>query len=560
MNMDRLAQGYLWRHYVIWACVAGLFGFTGLICILAFADIHLVPDSPISFFNRFPVVDTGAHGSVITAAFTWVGGTIALFTYFLNREQKERHNRAQERRERDLSELQRLESEFAALARDFAQPAALAQINSAIGLGEIAKRPDPRRVDSDGFVLDDGRQEVTWTKTDGSVAAFNWPSEWRSATTERNYPYFSRSTNRLIAALQFWDDEAARAQAIRELKILGEWAIIADHSVTDEPLLHSLINSLAEANRTAWRLLKDKCAICMAFGVSRDKLVELLGISDKSNAMWPVGQQNWAKAKSAFVELLCSDIERLPSYLANKSDEAVHTNLRIPLNDFRIASQGFFAIRDALAVSLRTLSMPPEDALKELSTGLGVYLDPSSSVGSSNWGRRTVSYEDLLRHRKELDLSAIVLFDADCESANLHGVNCSYAHFIGVNFAWTHFDGAILHNATFLSTHCIEAHLDSAFCVGVEFKHSIFYGAHFDGTIFNGATFLDVDFRKSFFAGARLGQDGSESVTVDGLCNWSGVSFFYCSESWDGSLRESVSIDKRLIEYFENCIFQSLDE
>ena len=181
------------RVYISWGVLALLVGYVGLAGILAFAGLKLLPIT----FSTVEVLDNQAKGAIVTAAVSWVAGIAALFTFFLNRDQKEMHLQKQldqartfedERADKEAkqAELQRLEKLFGDLAEDFASDVVLNRINAAIGLSEIAQTPDPRCISLE--------------------------------KTKVNYPYFLRAADRLAAALHQWGEQPARDEVRKAIR------------------------------------------------------------------------------------------------------------------------------------------------------------------------------------------------------------------------------------------------------------------------------------------------------------------------------------------------------
>ena len=209
-----------------------------------------------------PVVEA-SRGAVVQAAVTYVAGVVGLGTFFLNRlqkdlhlreqiekdreiareqrEQERRHEEQREARERELAELQRLEMQFGDLAEDFASASTLDRINAAIGMSELALTPSP-----------------VYKGEDSGAGA-----------TAAQYPYFLRAANRLAAALHQWHEQPARDEVRKALRQMAAFAKAppraeGEHlpvAVQDfEPLLHALCNSLADANRTAFKVFVETLA------------------------------------------------------------------------------------------------------------------------------------------------------------------------------------------------------------------------------------------------------------------------------------------------------------
>lgn len=526
--------------YVVWGIVALVVGIGGMLGILTFAGISLLPSRLVLL--QVPVLVNSAHGQVVAAAVSWFAGTVALFTYFLNRDQKEQHLRAQldetrnleaarikqqqefeaarERRERDLAELQRLEAEFAALASDFAQPAGLARINAAIGLGEIALKPDPRRMADTGELMEDPREPIVVFDAYGTRTEHPWREEWRSLKTERNYPYFLRAAHRLAAALHQWEDDAPRAQAIRVLKEIGDWA---KDEGTDEPLLHALVNALAEANRTAWSLLREQTAMSMAAQVDDRALLALLDIGVHP----PIGFDvpRWRHCVDLCKSYLTggqSATRIFLTYQEAQEDQPEEARRRKKELEERLRASGksLWATRDALTTSLRTLSLPPDAPCIENS--------PHPDIEASNF---SLNYEEerwkanllechtrleQVRLRRGIDLKNVILFWADCSGAHLQGIVCPSATFIGSSMVGADLSGGELCHASFAGADCRLASFSLANCHDANFLLAFCADGWFIGTVFQNVTLTHATLNNSNFDRASFTQANLTSAKCTG--------------------------------------------
>lgn len=484
-----------WRIYTFWIVLAFVFAACGFLGILTFAGIAFIP-TPFGW-RGIPItpVAPSAQGHVITAAVSWVAGTIALVTYWLTRDQKERHHeslleqgrnfeQARAKHERDLAEIQRMETEFAQLAKDFISDDALARINAAIGMGEIAKRLDPRFADESGKPMPD--IDLNYT--------IEWPDEWRSLKTERNYPFYMRVAHRLAAALYMWNEEETRSQAIR---VLGEMAKWAKDERTDEPLIHGLANALAEANRSSWHLLLEALTTVIVsvedfwpdeLEEQKTVLDELLGLSrlplDTSSDQGVEAMYRKEQAVDSFLNELISGIQGKSSLTSTSQIETIAlANAHV-----RLSALGMWATRDAFASVMKVRSIPPDLPKDPISQPL----EPLTGV---------IPYRQQqflkVRQRCKLDLQGIRMFYADCRSAHFEGADCSHAHFEGA--------------------HCQGAHFNATLCVKSHFEGGKFYNVNFHGSDCTSATFARADCSGSRFTEAE--------------CNWTIFTRASCIET-----------------------------
>lgn len=527
---------YVWTGALALAVAwCGFASFLGLAGILVW---------PASCWNIEPItVDSGgatagvatagaAKAAAINAAVAWFGGVGAIYTFFYNQSKKQRqHNdqlrqqvieeiarenrerdfeqarekrerdlaekardqeknfeAAREKRERDLAELQRIEAEFAAYAKDFAQPEPLARINAAIGLGELARKPDPRRV-IDGPEPEEDKEHykkiTTFAGDNGEVLveARPWPKTWETRKTETNYPYFMRAAHRLAAALHQWDVEAPRAQAIRVLREMGEWA---KDEGTDEPLLHTLVNALAEANRTAWALIREQADGGWDRDVDDDRLYgEILVRLEEAKALLDQGQQPEER------EL-----------------------------QFLNAVKGLWATRQSLVESLQVISRPPNLA------GL---------VGAH-----------FAKDHRNLSLQNVRMWQSTLVACNIQAANCVGAHFSDVIFLYARFTGANLERAAFSRAVFHSANFERANCRGANFLRARCEGADFRGADCTEAFFRGANCTEAKFQGTRVFGATFESDSVVSGSSWDKADFQYYERDPYGFNTPTGEYDKDL--------------
>lgn len=582
--------------YLPWYISFGIpfVGVVGFFGILALAGITFLPPAPTCWPIKVTVLPDAAKGAVVTAAVTWAGGFGALVTYLFTYQQKENHARRERRqkeiissreherilmieeerakRERDLAELQRIEAEFAALSADFAKPDALSQINAAIGMGELARRPDPRRVRAGNDLpdFDDVHYSQLKTYAGENFSVLSeprpWPESWRTIKTERNYPYLLRAAGRLAAAISGWSDGRARAQALR---VIGEISDFAKAEGTDEPLLHSMANTIADANRTAWirsaklageaeGLGKPRTAVLQTFGVVPQHLTcdleeffyrEFYSMEVDFRQITPI----WAlRGRMKFYQK--------DSISETDDRKGSEYELVVATTNLKDAITHLWATRDALSLVIKKLSRPPE------LFPYGLRLPESKS------DREVLS--KLLKSRRNLKLQDVFLYDADLSFAQLQGADlrsallaksdlsradlslgvlfiarldganmeltafvgaeceassfsasschksifrysiCSSAIFIFAECIGADFSGAKLNSANFISTRCMQARFTRADCRGLQLLNADCSAVNFDGASMEGA----------YLAGVVPQGDGTELARMQ-ECNWSDANF-----------------------------------
>ncbi len=505
-------------------------------------------------------------GSIIGAAVTWTGGLIALLTYFYTYYQKERQHKSQlsatkslederrqqdkefellrdqrereletdrrsqertfeedrerrerdfeaarEKRDRDLAELQRLETEFAALVTDFTSDKQASQLNAIIGLSEIAKRPDPRRVnlgqDLPEIDVEHYKAIRVFIGQDGNIQrnGDDWPESWKTYKTERNYPYFLKVASRLLIAIRLWGDEECRIQAIDSLKALADWG--KDES-TDEPLLHELANLAAESQRRSWLALGSQVK---EDAVSADEVLSLLRLANI--------ESRFAKTLPASMvtpDLTSSCVAQFVNLLLNLngsariSDNAFSVHLaenEIITNDNpRILPflWTYWTVSDILGIVLMTLSPPPELSLVNQDT-----LDSTSED--------LRLFADVVSRRRNLKLEKLRLLTFRSIGLNLQFSQLSRTQFLACNLLGCDFSFAQLETTCVVGSYCENCRLVRSSCFDSQFirsnlRASSFGYAELSFSDFSEATLYEVDFsmaqgEKPVFIAADFGTD-----------------------------------------------------
>lgn len=337
----------------------------------------------------------------LTAAVTWFGGVIGLGTFFLNRQQKDylarrehqlaqqhesrklaqaqehettriedsrQHELLRDRREYDLSELQRLNEQYLEHSRNLTASEEGKRIQATIALGELATYPK---------VSKNSRADVLTNNAQIFVDA-------------ENYPYFEQSARRLAAALHQSSSPGESKQLLITIEQLASFACTPG---TSEMLLHSLVNILAESNRVAleyfWRPLM------AVWGRYEDPLMigRIPFVSDTSRHFDLEDIAGWVRNFRHTDETFDSWAGDLKNFVDDR------------LEIFTLRIRRLHNTQQALSVALRKLSLPPE-----ISKAEGVFDD---------------AFWETLRNRRSLDISKTFLCCADLTSSNLQGVNFS---------------------------------------------------------------------------------------------------------------------------------------
>lgn len=555
------------RRLVTASVLILLMGLIGMLGILTFAGITILPTAPFDLAIKVPVLHRSAHGAVVSAAVTWMGGTLALLTFLWNLEQKERLAMLQERRERDLAELQRLEAEFASLLSNLISPSSHAKINAIIGLGEIAKKSDPNRIGADGKLLPLDTIYETIEDENGHRVIEVMPSIYRSSKSPENFPFFVRAFSRLAASIGHSQDHRVTSQIVFVLKELAEWA--ADHEIklTDESLLINALNICAESNRSYWHYLQQRAAHCRSLGLWTDNLLQPWRVWRRLGG----GSEEEA---TAIAQALKHDIfEKIESVDSEFSPEIEDNSVAV--QSFVAAVRSFLAISEVLAHCIRKIGRPVRGAVFENS-----FVD---------W--------DLTRKARKIDLRNIRLYGERISGSNLQAVDLSGAVFVKTSCLSVKLDGATmrrasfshceLHNASFrgaragylkmnscqligsrfdgahlLLAHFSDSRLQSssfieATCNHVRFAASDLSVAKFHGAKCYGARFSGAVMEGTFLGGARMGQgERNREPFFDGLA-WLDANFnlFIYGQGMDPL--ETCNLDFELIEFLTSISSES---
>lgn len=388
--------------------------------ILLFAILsadYLFAVAGVGFFDFRPLVwirvdpvDASAAGLVIGAAAASMGGAVALITLYVNLcekrfaqeqtlEKDRRIARDQRENERNIAELQRLEEQFNQLSADFAGAELLARVNAGIGLAHIATTHRPGISDTEA-----------------------------DARTEQNYPFYRRAANQLAAALHLYKEQPARDEVRKAIRHMGQF-----DTSEDLPLLHLLLNSLGEANRTAFRAFLDTLAegaacktpsfcktCCLAVRICSDdgknqQLLKAVVESEGCQALLPLKKH----------------LATLPGNTGKK--QAAGAIDGAYLGRLETAWQSLADTRDAIAELLRVRWPPPgmREALAKT----------ENTVGPSEW-------KELVREINQAatrnpDLSDCFLQGAELWGAQMQGADLSRAQMQGARLRATNFGQAL---------------------------------------------------------------------------------------------------------------------
>lgn len=461
-------------------------GVAGSSFLFLVAGINFLPGN--LFTITVPTISQTAKGQVIGAAVTFLGGIGALCTFLYNYNQKERTFRHQQqvehqnaKRERDLAEHQRLESDFFNHIQGITSEDSLARANAILGLSEIACRPDPSYIQIGKSIPDPDQlhyNELTIPCKqigDIQIPSPKWPDDAMTHKSERHYPYFGRAVARLVAALLHQDDLVTRSLIYNSLCKLIRWA---SHPRSDEPLLTMLVTELADANKLAWQRTKASYVMWSMLNLDEKSFpapyVRSLCFKNASHKQTSIRR---TELFNQFISELYSyarqsgSIEASMSLLPAGPVDKDQVHQRMVLN-FAV----LWATRDLLALALRLIDSPPE----------------------FRKSRHFVTPEILrnaVNNRRPIDLSGVQLAMADLSGGNFQAFRLVDSSLFGVIAEGARFQHAELSNNDLRS--CI-------------LTNSNFFGANIRNCRFNNAKLTSAEFScTSVFRSQFIGCRGS---------------------------------------------------
>ncbi len=432
--------------------------------ILLFAILsadYLFAVAGVGFFDFRPLVwirvdpvDASAAGQVIGAAAASMGGAVALITLYVNLcekrfaqeqtlEKDRRIARDQRENERNIAELQRLEEQFNQLSADFAGAELLARVNAGIGLAHIATTHRPGISDTEA-----------------------------DARTEQNYPFYRRAANQLAAALHLYKEQPARDEVRKAIRHMGQF-----DTSEDQPLLHLLLNSLGEANRTAFRAFLDTLAegaACKTPSFCKTCCLAVRICSDDG--------KNQQLLKAVVESEGCQALLPLKKHLTSLGGstgkkEAAGAIDGAYLGRLGTAWQSLADTRDAIAELLRVRRTPP--AMRE------ALAKTENTVGPSEW--KELGREIGQASTKDPDLSDCFLQGANLREAQMQGANLSWAQMQGADLSWAQMQGADLSWAQMQGANLTRAQMQGANLFKAEMQGAFLGWAQMQGAFLSRA-------------------------------------------------------------------------
>ncbi len=497
------------------AFILGVLGLIGLFSTLALANVAPFGAYPNWWpFTVKPLADISTYGAVVAAAVTCIGGSVALITFILSHDQKERHHRDQEKLSRDQSEMQRLQDQFVVLVENLEIKSTIAQLNAITGLGDMSQQIDPGRVSHDGVVSSQRGRIVTYQDFEAQEFQFRWPDEWTSKKAEVNYPYFLRTARRLATALHYWGDETIRLQIISVFERMARFASDDDGADTDQPLLHSLANILADANRLSRIGLIESLAIALDQGVDTrflgNKLFdEMIGESTSMN------RNARQLIRVSYVNDLIEDSKSLNAKVLARKQVGIAAE-----NALYDRLMGFIGTQKALSLVLRQFGEPPEvNWASRKKVSIEEYPNRWKGRGkvqlrkARNHDFDDVEYRhepDRLRSRRKLNLDGVHLVNMDLSWANLQGASLREADLTGSNLMGARLDIADCTSAIFFGCSCESAQFFASDCTESNMSLGSFIDAQFEAASLKGVFMLDANcsearFVESDMEGAKIG-------------------------------------------------------
>lgn len=540
----RVAKPTLVKLQLVWQSGAGqaLFAFTvlligllGMLSFLSIAGLRFPPPFHLEWLTlAYPASDQ-FKSQLVSAGLAWFGGTAALTTFLLTRDQKERHNRGQEKRERELAELQRLESEFSNIVQGLASESVLVQKISVKGISEIAVKPDPRQVSEAGELYYVPRSIVCLHDFSIDRQVVPLRREWRSQKNAQNFPYFLRAVDRLVACITHWEHTASKASAFAALAELGNWAKDDLPTETDEPLLHDLVNKAADLNRNCWESAKESVVEYLLAGGSIERVLECFGciFSDHDGHETTKANErvNSLRAVSTFLESEFKSVTDTSEKTSiTESTDSKLLRLKSDVEVFLLSQNTLASLLQRLSYCVEYLEVPINPQYHRYS--------PQYAISDEEWKKTFASFKQALsecsyngdtsiriRTRRKLNLTCVQLFGTNCSLVCFVGANCEDANFIGANLSCSDFSFSNCSGASFMGSDISMANFMLADCswaifMGVTGSWSSFCktncrGARFESALLWGSLILLSDFRSSNLNGVFLGgTDGYPAAVV----------------------------------------------
>lgn len=353
---------------------------------------------PWKLFHGAQPLAESVRGSAIQAAVAWVGGVIALGTFFLNRSQKQEH-----------FDRQTIEARFVDIQDRFAdKDSPMMRASAAIRLAEMAQAPAP------GFKV---------KRLDPS-----------------NYPNFPRAGAQLSAALHMEPDQAVRDEVKNALERMVEFS--KKDLKGGQRLLYLLIEELRRSNQSAIRAVRYALAMCLRKEIAP---IEAALTKQELEDLGEIARFcSHAAANHAAWRALAFRIERRGERSAESSKDAA--------DDLRERAARLCDTRDALAAALRALAEPwdflagADPELHRKWRRMDRFELYSAFLAGADIREAQLQGANLIGARLQ---GAIIreaqLQGADIRAVWLQGADLSEAQLQGADIRWADLQGAKLH-------------------------------------------------------------------------------------------------------------------
>lgn len=331
--------------------------------------------------------------------------------------------------------------------------------------------------------------------------------------TKDDCPYFVPVASQLATALYLEPNPAIR-KAIREA--IKNLISFANTKEDDQPLLHALIERLADANRTA----RDNFIRAFAEWTVADEDWQMLQgteYDDPEHEIWEDGETKAYHLRNnvfgflASVAPFCREqkttrlvLETLITFGARKDDEGKPSQGSTFAVQRRKSLQKRKAQKDAteqakldalLLPSLETAAQQLIDTRDALAEGLNALTKPKSF---------TLPFTPNWRREHALNLSYCFLSGSQIWETHLEGANFSSAHLEGAYLTVSHLEGAHLSMAHLEGANILEAHLEGAHLFMAHLEGAALRATHLEGADINEAHLDGADLRRAHLEGARL--------------------------------------------------------
>lgn len=528
--------------------------------------------SPVIVINNVPAApaskETGLPAPVQAAIITLSGQSIIAFLAWLqfqkNYEQKNREIKDRDDQVRLAEANKEKQFKFAEENRDAQFKLAQEQ---AKGLADQKERVDREHFrskelqDQFGDIQDRLASTEPIIRANAAIRLAQFgktlkPGEAKEPKTEENYPYFIDASSQLATALHLESNPAIR-KAIREA--IKNLVSFASTDGDDQPLIHALIERLADVNRTArdsfirafaeWAFADEDCEKLTMLHFQK-----LNGDLTHSKSDEGILEQEAAKTRLfgflASVAPFCQEqsttravleslmywgerhdekgvLERESLFMVQKKKRAQKCKMKpndiesdvLILQLLDTSAQQLIDTRDALAGALQSLK-PPTDFP---STELKSFLDrlesqrgkqPIHHVSYGNGVAKFFAvqqYEQGWKRKLQLNLSNSFLCGANLHDAALQGADFFQSDLQGANLGWAQVQGANFNDA------CLqEASLSLIESQGANFRGAQLQRADLGDAGLQGANLSGADLHEAHLEGSILYQSNLINAKLQG--------------------------------------------